>query len=97
MFFLLAIWDFIFMLGLFYTFLIFWIAFHRYTTFERFGGPKKDQVFWSPIRTLFLRPLSPDLPHQLNIFGHYCYPLCMHCAKVGVLKEAYQACLRGLL
>ena len=54
MFFLLAIRDFIFMLGLFYTFLIFWIAFHRYTTFERFGGPKKDQVFRSPIRTLFL-------------------------------------------
>ena len=27
MFFLLAIWDFIFILGVFYTFLIFWIAF----------------------------------------------------------------------
>ena len=58
MFFLLAIWDFIFILGLFCTFfLIFWDSFHRYTPFGRCGGPEKDQVFWGPIRTGFTTSL----------------------------------------
>ena len=57
MFFLLAIWDFIFILGLFYTFLIFWIAFHRYTTFGRCGGPEKDQVFGVPLGLCFMTSL----------------------------------------
>ena len=60
MFFLLAIWDFIFILGLFYTFLIFWIAFHRYTTFGRCGGPEKDQVFGVPLGLCFY-DLSPQI------------------------------------
>ena len=58
---------------------------------------QKGPSFWSPLRTLFLRPLSPDLPCQLNILGHYCYPLCVYRVKVGVLKEAYQVCLQCLL
>ena len=57
MFFLLAIRDFIFILGQFYTFLIFWIAFHRYTTFGRCGGPKKDQVLGVPLGLCFTASL----------------------------------------
>ena len=55
---------------------------------------RKGPSFRSPIRTLFLQPLSLDPLCQLNIFGHYCYPFCVHCTKVGVLKEAYQVCLQ---
>ena len=50
MFFLLAIWDFIFILGLFYTFFFDILdSFHRYTTFGRCGGTEKDQVFGVPL------------------------------------------------
>ena len=44
MFFLLVIWVFILILGLFYTFLTFWVSFHRYTPFGGYGGPEKDQI-----------------------------------------------------
>ena len=71
-------------------------SFHRYTTFGGCGGPEKDRVFGVPLG-LVLRPLSPDPLHQLDIFGHNCYPLCVHHTKVGILKEAYQVCLQGLL
>ena len=57
MFFLLAIWVFILILGLFYTFLIFWDSFHRYIPFGGYGGPEKDQVFVSPIRAVNSSPL----------------------------------------
>ena len=56
-FFLLVIWVFILILGLFYTFLIFWDSFHRYTPFGRCGGPKKDQIFISPVRAVNSSPL----------------------------------------
>ena len=58
MFFLLAIRDFIFYFGSILYFLIFWIAFHRYTTFGRCGGPEKDQVFGVPLGLCFF-DLSP--------------------------------------
>ena len=44
MFFLLVIWDFICILGLFCTLLLCWDSFHRYTPFGGYGGPEKDQV-----------------------------------------------------
>ena len=88
MFFLLAIWDFIFILDLFYTFLIFWIAFIGIQLLEDVVVPKRTKFFGVPLE-LVLRPLSSDPPHQLDIFGHYGYPLCVHSAKVGVLEEAY--------
>ena len=49
MFFLLAIWVFILILGLFYTFSIFRDSFHRYTPFGGCGGPEKDQVLLAPL------------------------------------------------
>ena len=49
MFFLLAIWVFILILGLFYTFLTFWVSFHRHTPFGGYGGPEKDQVLLAPL------------------------------------------------
>ena len=94
MFFLLALRDFIFILGLILHFVIL-DSFHRYTTFGRCDGPKKDQVFGVPLGLIL--PLSPDPPHQLDVFGHDGHPLGMHSAKVSVLEEAYQVCLRGLL
>ena len=96
MFFLLAIRDFILILGLFYTFLIFWIAFIGIQFLEDVVVPKRTKFFGVPLG-LLLRPLSLDLPCQLDIFGHDGYPLCVHSAKVGILEEAYQVCLRGLL
>ena len=44
-----------------------------------------------------LIPLPSDAACQLNIFQHDCDPLRVDGAQVGVLKEAYQVCLRGLL
>ena len=96
MFFLLAIWDFIFILGLILHFFVILDSFHRYTTFGRCDGPEKDQVFGVPLR-LILRPLSQDPPCQLDVFGHDGHPLSMHSAKVSILEEAYQVCPRGLL
>ena len=89
MFFLLAIRDFYFYFGSILYFFDILDSFHRYTTFGRCGGPEKDQVFFGVPSGLDLRTLSPDPPCQLDIFGHNGYPLCMHRAKVGVLKEAY--------
>ena len=75
-FFLLAIWDFIFILGLFYTFLIFWIAFIGIQLLEDVVVLKRTKFFGVPLG-LVLQPLSLDPPCQLDIFGHYGYPLCM--------------------
>ena len=44
-----------------------------------------------------LIPLPSDAVCQLDVFRHDCDPLCMDGAQVGVLKEAYQVCLQGLL
>ena len=96
MFFLLAIRDFIFILGLFYTFLIFWITFIGIQLLEDVVVPKRTKFFGVPLG-LVLRPLTPDPPCQLNVFGHNGHPLSMHSAKVGILEEAYQVCFRDLL
>ena len=71
-------------------------SFHRYTPFGRCGGPDWTKFFGVLLGPV-LRPLSPDLPRQLDIFGHYGYPLSVHGTKVGILQEAYQVCLQGLL
>ena len=53
--------------------------------------------FWvSPIRTVLV-PLPSDAACQLNVFWHYGDPLGVYGTKVGVLEEAYQISLRGLL
>ena len=60
MFFLLAIQDFIFILGLFCTFLIFWIAFIGIQLLEDVMVPKRTK-FWSPIRTYFMTSLPKSV------------------------------------
>ena len=44
-----------------------------------------------------LVPLPSDAVCQLDVFGHYGDPLRMDGAEVGVLEEAHQVSLRGLL
>ena len=50
----------------------------------------------SPVRTVLI-PLPSDAACQLDIFRHDCDPLGVYGVQVGVLKEADQVCLRGLL
>ena len=42
-------------------------------------------------------PLAADPPGQLDVLGHDGHPLGMDCTQVGVLEEAHQVCLTGLL
>ena len=57
MFFLLAIWNFIFILGLILHFFDILDSFHRYTTFGRCDGPEKDRVFGVPLGLIFVTSL----------------------------------------
>ena len=86
MFFLLVIWDFIFILGLFYTFLTFWIAFIGIQLLEDVMVPKRTKFFGVPLG-LVLRPLSLDLLHQLDVFGHDGHPLSVHSTKVSASRR----------
>ena len=64
MFFLLALWDFIIILGLFCTSLIFWIAFIGIQLLEDVMVLKRTE-FWSPIRTYF----TTSLPESVTPAG----------------------------
>ena len=56
----------------------------------------KRTKFVSPMRAVLI-PLPSDATCQLNVFRHDCDPLRMDGTKVGVLEEAHQISLRGLL
>jgi hypothetical protein len=46
---------------------------------------------------LRLCPLSADAAGQLDVLGHDGHPLGVDSAKIGILKETNQICLRGFL
>ena len=49
---------------------------------------------------IFTTPTTDAPPYpmcQLYIFRHYCYTLCVYCAKIGVFKQTNQVGLTCLL
>ena len=66
MFFLLMIWDFVFILGLFYTLLIFWIAFIGIQLMEDVVVLKRTKFFGVPLGLVF----TTSLPGSATPVGY---------------------------
>ena len=79
-----------------YFFWYFGIAFIGIHLLEDVVVPKRTKFFLLAPSGLLV-PLPSDAACQLNVFWHDCDPLRMDGTKVGVLKEAHQISLRGLL
>ena len=67
------------------------------TSLSSFGGPEKGLFLVSSVSGGKLSTLSTDSPCQLDVLGHDGHPLGVDSAQVGVLEQADEVGLAGLL